>query len=102
MPLFRRGGGDMADPYGRGREADEAIGEALGLRQAQVRPITDILRRPVANQVCKLLPGVENSTAGRLLVLVCGAGAQMSVTAAQAQRPDLAIGHLAAAALPNM
>jgi hypothetical protein len=102
MPLFRRGGGDTADPYGRGREADEAIGEALGLRQAQVRPITDILRRPVADQVCKLLPGVEHSTAGRLLILVCGTGAQMSVTAAQAQRPDLAFGHLAAAALPSM
>jgi hypothetical protein len=62
MPLFRRGGGDTADPFGRGREADEAIGEAL----------------------------------------VCGAGAQMSVTAAQAVRPDLAFGQLAAAALPNM
>ncbi|NMO57492.1 hypothetical protein HH310_40775 [Actinoplanes sp. TBRC 11911] len=101
MGLFRRGG-RTADPYGRGREADEAIGEALGLPLAQVRPITDILRRPVTDQLCDLLPGVENSSAARLLILVCGTGAQMSVTAAQAQRPDIAFGHLAAAALPSM
>jgi hypothetical protein len=100
MGLFRRG--KTADPYGRGREADEAIGEALGLPLAQVRPITGILRRPVTDQICDLLPGVESSTAARLLIVACGTAAQMSVTAAQAQRPDIAFGHLAAAALPSM
>jgi hypothetical protein len=100
MPLSH--GADAADPYGRGREADEAIGQAIGLPLAHVRPITDILRGPVTDQVCGLFPGVEHSTAPRLLILVCGAGAQMSVAAAQAQRPDVVAGHAAAAALPSM
>lgn len=101
MPLFRRKAA-RDDPYGRGQQADEAIGEALGLPQPHVRPITDILRGRVTDQVCDLLPNVAHSTAPRMLVLACGEPSRVSVTAVQALRPDIAYGHAASAALPGM
>lgn len=105
VPLFRgkdQSRPDSTDPRGRRREADEAIGAALGLPLRGVTPITDILRGVVSDDVCRALPGVEHSSAARSMLLVCAASSQMPIATAQALRPDLTYGHAAAAALPGM
>jgi len=104
MPLFRRRnpGHEWPDPHGRGREADETIGQVLGLPLAGVKPITDILRGPVTDEVCRLLPDAEHSTAARMLLLAGGASAEISTTMVQRLRPDLTPGHAGAAILPGV
>lgn len=102
MPLFRRRDSGSDDPRGRGREADDAIGQALGLAPAAVTDITSILRGPVCDHIVRELPRVEHSTAPRPLLLVCAAATQLPVDVVRTIRPDASYGHAAAAALPGM
>jgi len=64
--------------------------------------MTGVLRGAVTDEVCRVLPGAEHSTAGRTLLLVSAAAQQIPLTAVQALRPGIPFNNAAASCLPGM
>src|SRR5215472_14506520 len=101
-PFGRRDSRSAAsDPHGRSREADEALRE-FGFPPLGVQQMTGVLRGAVTDEVCRVLPGAEHSTAGRTLLLVSAAAQQIPLTAVQALRPGIPFNNAAASCLPGM
>jgi hypothetical protein len=102
MALFRRGSRSAAtDPHGRSREADEALTQ-FGFAPLGLSHMTGVLRGAVTDEVCRVLPGAEHSTAGRTLLLVSAAAQQIPLTTVQTLRPGIPPANAAASCLPGM